>query len=113
MLIESCNCAFGGIDPVIVGWDEVDVHIVVSGVCFYGLGVFIVHYVERGCIPVGIEVDKNVCECCNHGTIIFGRHGMDKDGIKVINAHHKHILHVAEGLHQECTSAISVHCPGV
>jgi hypothetical protein len=58
MLFESCNCAFGGVDSVIVGWDEVDFHMVVSDVCFYGLGTFIVHYIECACIPMGIEVSK-------------------------------------------------------
>ncbi len=48
MLFESCNCAFDGVDPVIVGWDKMDVHMVVLDVCFNGLGEFIGHYVERG-----------------------------------------------------------------
>ncbi len=47
MLLERCNHAFGGIDSVIVGWDEVDVHIVASDVQFDGLGTFIVHDDER------------------------------------------------------------------
>jgi hypothetical protein len=50
---------FGSIDPVIVGWDEVDVHVVASVVCFDNLGAFVVHYVECGCIPAGVEVGKN------------------------------------------------------
>jgi hypothetical protein len=86
---------------------------IVSDVCFGGLGAFIAHYVECGCIPAGVEVGKNVCECCNHGTIVFGRHGTDKDGIHVINVHHKHILHVAEGSHGEGIGAVGVHCPGM
>ncbi len=53
MLFESCNHASSGIDPVIVGWDKVDAHMVVLDVCFDGLGTFIVHYVEPGCIPTG------------------------------------------------------------
>jgi hypothetical protein len=110
MLFESCNRAFGGVDPVIVGWDEVDVHMVASDVCFDCLGAFIVHNVERGGIPAGIEVGKNVREHCNHGTIGFARHGVDKDGIQVVDICHKHILHVAEGLHGEGTGAIGVHC---
>ncbi len=114
MLFESCNCEFGGNDSVIVGWDKGNVHMIISYVCFDGLGAFIVRYIEDGCIPAGVEeVGKNVCECCNHGTIIFGRHGMDKNCIWVVNVHHKHILHVAEGLHGEGTSAVGVHCHGV
>ncbi len=113
MLFESCNHAFGSIDPVIVGWDEVDVHMVALDVCFNSLGAFIVHNVEHGCKPMGIEVGKNVRECCNHDTIGFGRHGMDKDGIQVVNVCHKNILHFVEGLHGEGTGAVSVHCPGV
>ncbi len=96
MLVGSCNCAFGGVDPVIVGWDKVDVHMVVMDVCFDSLGAFVVHYLERGCVLAGVEDGKNVCECCNHSTIVFGRHGTDKDGIQVVNVCHKHILHVAE-----------------
>ncbi len=80
MLLESCNCAFGGVNPVIV-WDKVDVHMVASDMCFDCLGAFVVHHVEHWCIPMGIEVDKNVCEHCNHCTIVFGWHGADKDGI--------------------------------
>ncbi len=38
---------------------------------------------------------------------------MDKDGIKVIDVCHKHILHVVEGLYGEGTGAISVYHPGV
>jgi hypothetical protein len=70
-----------GVDLVIVGWDKVDVHMVALDVCFDSLGAFIVHNTERGRIPTGIEVRKNVCECHNHGTIVFGWHGADKDCI--------------------------------
>jgi hypothetical protein len=88
--------------------------VVASDVCFDGLGAFIVHYVECGCIPAGVEVGKDVRECCNHGTIDFGRCGADKDGIQVVNVCDKHILHVAEGLHGEgSTGAVGVHPPGV
>ncbi len=52
-----------------------DVHKVVLDVYFDSLGAFVVHYVERGCIPAGVEVGMNVCEHCNHGTIVFGRYG--------------------------------------
>ncbi len=48
---------------------------------------------------MSIEVGKYVRECYNHGTIGFGRHGTDKDGIQVVDVCHKHILHVAE----DCT----------
>ncbi len=113
MLLESCNRAFGDVDPVSVGWDKVDLHLVSLNVCFDGLGALIVHYVERECKPLGVEVGKNVCERCNHGTIVFGRHGMDKDGIQVVNECHKHILHIAGGLHWEGTGAVGVHCPSV
>jgi hypothetical protein len=36
-----------------------------------------------------------------------------KDGIQVVNVHHKYILHVAEGLHGKGTSTIGVHHLGV
>ncbi len=116
ILFESCNCKFGIVDTVIVGWDEVDVHMVGSDVCFDSLGAFIVHYVEHGCIPpAGVDVGNNVCEHCKHGIIAFGRHGTDKeDGIQVANVRNKHILHVAEGSHYwEGTCAIIVHHPSV
>ncbi len=48
MFLERSNHAFGGIDSVIVGWDEVDVHIVASDVHFDSLGTLIVHNLERG-----------------------------------------------------------------
>ncbi len=86
---------------------------VVSDVCFDGLGAFVAYYIEHGCIPMGVEDGKNVCECYNHGTIIFGRHDADKDGIQVVNVCHEHILHVAEGSYREGTSAVGVHRPGV
>ncbi len=113
MLFESCHHAFGGVDPVIVGWDEVDVNMVVLDVCFDGLGALIVHYVERGCIPTGVEVRKNVCEHCNHGIVVYGRHGANKDGIQVVNVCHKYIFCAVEGSHEEGTVAIAVNCPGV
>jgi hypothetical protein len=71
MLYGSCNCTVGSVDPVIVGWDKVDVHTVVLDVCFDGVGAFIVHYVERGYIPAGVDVGKNVCERCNNDTIFL------------------------------------------
>jgi hypothetical protein len=37
MLLEHCNPAFGGSDTVIVGWDEVDVHMVALDVHFNSL----------------------------------------------------------------------------
>jgi hypothetical protein len=86
---------------------------VTSGVCFNSLGTFIIHNVEHGPIPMGVEVGKNVRECCNHGTIGFGGHGVDNDRIQVIDVCHKHILHVVEGLYREGTSAVGVHLPGV
>ncbi len=46
MLLEHSNHAFGGIDSVIVGWDEVDVHLVDLDVCFVGLGTLIIHNIE-------------------------------------------------------------------
>ncbi len=113
ILSECCNHAFGGVDLVIVGWDKEYVHMVASDVCFNGLGTFIVHNVEHGRIHMGVEVGKNVCERCNCGTIGFGRHGVDKDGIQVVDVCHKHILHVAEGLYGKGTGAVSVHHPGV
>ncbi len=113
MILEHCNCAFGNVDAVIVGWDEGDVHMVALDVRFDGLGTFIVHNLERGCIPAGIDFGKYVCERCNHGTIGFGRHGTDKDGIQVIDVYYKHILHVAEGLYGDGTGAIGVHRPCV
>ncbi len=62
---------------------------------------------------MGIEIGKYVSEHCNHGTIGFGRHGMDKDGIQVVDLCNKQILHVAEGLYGEGSSALDVHCSGV
>ncbi len=55
---------------------------------------------------MGIEIGKYVIEHCNHGTIGFGRHGADKDGIQVIDVCKKHILHVAEGLDREGTGGV-------
>ncbi len=111
MLLAHCNCVFCDVDSVIVGWDKVDGHMVVLDVCFDCLGTFIVHNVECGCIPVGIEIGKYIRERCNHGTIGFGRHGVDKDSIQVVDVCHKQILHVAEGLYKEGTGAIGVHHP--
>ncbi len=62
---------------------------------------------------MGIEIGKYVREHCNHGTIGFGRHGADKDGIKVVDVCNKHILHFVEGLYGESIGAVGVHCPGV
>jgi hypothetical protein len=38
MLLECSNRSFGGIDSVIVGWDELDVHMFALDVHFAGLG---------------------------------------------------------------------------
>jgi hypothetical protein len=103
MLLEHFKCTFGGIDSVVVGWDEVDVHMVALDRRFNG----------RGWIPAGIEIGKYVRECCNHGTIGFGWHGADKDGIQVVDVCHKHILHVAEGSYRESTGAVGLHHPDV
>ncbi len=90
-----------------------DVHIVAWDVCFDSLGAFVVHYVERGCIPADNEVGKNGCEHCNHGTIVFGWHGVDNDGVQIVNVCYKHVLHIAERLHGVGTGAVGEHHPGV
>ena len=74
-----------------------DVHIVAPNVGFNCLGAFVVHDIEHGRISTGgVEGHEDVFEGGNHRSIILGWHGMDKDGIEVINICHKHILHVAE-----------------
>ena len=96
MLFEGRDRAFGRIYSVIVGGDEVDVHVVAPDVGFNCLGAFVVHDIERGCISTGVEGREDVFESGNHRSIILGWHGADKDGIEVINIGHKHVLHVAE-----------------
>ncbi len=95
MLFEGRDCAFGRVYLVIVGGEEVDVH-VVSPVGFDCLGAFVVHDIEPGCISTGVEGCKDVFESGNHCFIILGWHGTDKDGIEVINVGHKYVLHVVE-----------------
>jgi len=96
MLFGSCNCAFSRVDTVIVGGNEVDVHVVAPDVGFGCLGAFVVHDIERGRISTGVEGHEDVFEGGNHCSIILGWHGTDKDGIEVITIGRKHILHVAE-----------------
>ncbi len=48
MTLDHFNHAFGSVDPVVVGWDKVDVHMVALDVPFGGLGTLIVHNVEHG-----------------------------------------------------------------
>ncbi len=95
MLFEGRN-PFGRIYLVIVGGDEVDVHVVSPDVGFDCLGAFVVHAIEHGCISTGVEVHEDVFESGNHRSIIPGWHGADKDGIEVINIGQENVLHVAE-----------------
>ncbi len=48
MLLEHCNRAFCGVDSVIVGWDEVGVHMVALDMRINSLGALIVHNIECG-----------------------------------------------------------------
>jgi hypothetical protein len=55
MLLKSCNCKFGGVDPVIVGWDEVDM------LEFYLKGTYVTYpYLEylRYREPVPIKLTR-------------------------------------------------------
>jgi hypothetical protein len=118
MFLESCNRAFSSVDLVIVGVGKVDVHVVGSDLGFNGIWLFVVHDVNRGCIPMAVEGREDLYEGSIHRPIIvgirvFGRHGADKDSIEIINIHHKHRMHVMEWTHREGACAISVHCPGV
>ncbi len=96
MLFEGRDRAFGHIHSVMVGGDEVDVHVVAPDVGFNCLGAFVVHDIERGCISTGVEGCEDIFERGNHRSIILGWHGTDKDGIEVINIGPKYVLHVAE-----------------
>ncbi len=96
MLFEGRDRAFGRIYSVIVGGDEVDVHVVAPDVGFNCLGALVVHDIECGCISTGVKVCEDVFESGNHCSISPEWYGTDKDGIEVINIGHKHILHVAE-----------------
>ncbi len=96
MLFEGRNHAFGRVYSVIVGGEEVDVHVVSLDVGFDCLGAFVVHDIERGRISTGVEGREDVFGSGNHCSIILGWHSADKDGIEVINVGHKHVLHNAE-----------------
>ncbi len=96
MLFEGPDCAFGHIYSVIVGGDEVDVHVVAPDVGFNCLEALVVHDIECGCISMGVECCEDVFESGNHCAICPGWYGADKDGIEVVNISHKHVLHVAK-----------------
>ncbi len=63
-------------------------------------------------IIAGSEGGENGGEGVNHGAIVLGGHGADKDGVEVINVGHKNILHRPEGADGEGTRKIGVHGAG-
>ena len=93
VFFECCDGALGSIDSMVVGGDKVNVHVIFSNVCRDGFGAFVVHHVERGVIVAGSKSGKDVGECVDHGAIVLGGHGANKDGVEVIDIRHKNILH--------------------
>ena len=63
-------------------------------------------------IIAGSEGGQDGGEGGNHGVVVFGGHGADKDCVEVINVGHKDILHRPEGAEGEGTRKISVHGAG-
>jgi hypothetical protein len=78
---------------MVVGGDKVNVHVIFLNVCRDSFGAFVVHHVECGVIVRGSESGEDVGKCVNHGAIVLGGHGANKDGIEVIDIRHKNILH--------------------
>ena len=57
-LFEGSNRAFGPVDRVIMGGNELDVHVVAPDVGFGCLGEFVVHDIECGCISRVLRVAR-------------------------------------------------------
>ena len=104
--------AFGGVDPMVVGGDKVNVHVILANVHRDGLGAFVVHYVQCGVIVTGGESGEDVGEGVDHGAIILGGHGAHEDGVEVVNVCHKNVLHRSEGADGEGARKIGIHCTG-
>ena len=109
VLLERGDGAFSGVDSVVVGGDEVNIHIIFANVGLDGFGTFVVHHVERGVIIAGGKGGEDVSEGGDHGTIIFGGHRAHKDGIEVVDIRHKNILHRPEGADGKSPRKIGVH----
>jgi len=112
VLLECCDGALGSVDPMVVGGDKVNVHVILANVHRDGLGAFVIHYIQCGVIVVGGESGKDVGEGIDHGAIILGGHGAHKDGVEVVNICNKNVLHRSEGADGEGTRKIGIHCTG-
>ncbi len=93
VLFECRDGALGGIDPMIVGGGKVNVLFIVVNVHLNCFRAFIVHHVESEVIIAHGESCEDLSERVNHGTIILGGHGVNKDGDEIIHICHKNILH--------------------
>ena len=69
VFFECCDGALGGVDPVVVGGDKVNVHVIFLNVCRDGFRAFVVHHVECGVIVVVVKRGKDVGECANDGVL--------------------------------------------
>ena len=110
VLLECCDGALGGVDPMVVGGDKVNVHVILANVHRDSLGAFIVHYVQCGVIVTGGESGEDVGEGVDHGAIILGGHGAYEDGVEVVNVCHKNVLHRLEGADGGGARKIGIHC---
>ncbi len=71
MFFEYSNGLFGCIHMVVMGWDEMNVHLVLFDVSFDCFGAFIAHHVEGWMVFACCQSCKDVDKCIDHCGFVF------------------------------------------
>ena len=71
MFFEGANGTFGGIDVMVVWWDQLNLHFVLFGVFLNGLGALIVHDVEHRLVLPCLQNVEDFREGGNEGCMMM------------------------------------------
>ena len=112
MFFEGANGTFGGIDAMVVRWDQLNLHLVLFDVFLNSLGAFVIHEVEHRLVLPRLQNVEDFCEGGNEGCVNAFWHWADDDGVKVIHVCDKNVLHVLERSNRKRSSDICVHGAG-
>ena len=89
MVFKRLYCPLGGVDAVVVWFNELDRAIALCHVCLDGCGCLIVRDVEHGFVPLVSQHLMNLLECVQDVTVGSGDEWEGKDIISVIVVSHK------------------------
>ncbi len=96
MFLKSSDGVFGGVDVMVMRWDQLDGHLVGSDVFLDHFGAFVVHDVQHWLVVLSPQNIEDLGDGSNEGGIGAGSHWADNDGIEVIYVGNEDVLHVLE-----------------